>query len=600
MAGGGATWGGSLQRTQRRLEALDARRASAIVLVIACLISTVLILVVTRGTTFTTDEWHYLLVYRGWSPTTLLHPDNGHLIVLPLVLFKVVVAASGANAYLPTRLYSIALTLTTAVLVYVIARRRLGPVLALAPAVLLLFFGAGWETELSPASVPNELSFAAGLGALIALERRARNADLGSCVLLTVSLASHTVGLAFVVGAAVELALRGRGWLTRRWWVFGVPLVLYIAWFAWARTLHVMGPHQTPISASGVGSVLAGGADELAAVCAAITGLFRTPGASQLATQLAVRIDWGFPLAAALVALAVIRFRRPPRPTPRVYTMIAIMTTFLALIAVGFGHGRVPTASRYAWWGAVLALVLVAELAAGVRLGRGAVIATFGVLGLSLIGNVAQLHTAGSFFRQLSDYDRAQLGALELVRGRVPPTFAIQQPTNSLLPHYDFDAPAAAYFATASEFGSPALKPDQLAKAPEGPREAADQLMARALSLVDVPSPQAAPPGSGGRRVAVESGQGRLEPRSGCVRITPTTGRTAVADLLLPTGGFTYSAPPATRVSLAARRFASMFSVALPAPLGSGRVLIPTDRSAAPWHAQLSIAAPVDVCPAPA
>jgi hypothetical protein len=378
-------------------------------------------------------------------------------------------------------------------------------------------------------------------------------------------------------------------------------LLLYAAWSAWASTLHEAPGHQTPITASAVGSVLSGGADELAAVWAAILGLFRTPGASQLAGQLAIRLDWGLPLAAIFVALALFRFRLAPSPAFRTYTLIAILVTYLALIAVGLGAGRVPNASRYVWMGAVPALVLCVELASGLRIGPKAQAAIWVILGLSLIANVAELRTAGSFFRQLSDYDRAQLGALELVRDRVPPAFPIQQPTGSLLPHYDLGASAGAFFAVSSQFGSPAFTPDELASAPEGPREAADQLIARALRITDVPAPRLTAPAGETRQVIVEREAGtEVQTRHACVLITPQGGLTAVADLQLPAGGLSYSAPPDAHISLDVRRFASNFSIGLMTPRGPGRVAIPTDRSGMPWQARLSATAPVEACPAQA
>ena len=74
----------------------------------------------------------------------ILH-SNLYLIALPMVAYKAMFEVFGIGAYLPYRLAAIILSLVCAALFFSIARRRIGSLLALAPTILLLFFGSSGE-----------------------------------------------------------------------------------------------------------------------------------------------------------------------------------------------------------------------------------------------------------------------------------------------------------------------------------------------------------------------------------------------------------------------------------------------------------------------
>ena len=100
----------------------------------------------------------------------ILH-SNLYLIALPMVLYKAMFEVFGIGSYLPYRLAAIVLALLCAGLFYVIARRRIGSLLALAPTILLLFFGSGWEVLITGMRIPSLFAIASGLGAILLLER---------------------------------------------------------------------------------------------------------------------------------------------------------------------------------------------------------------------------------------------------------------------------------------------------------------------------------------------------------------------------------------------------------------------------------------------
>src|SRR5581483_3380653 len=137
---------------------------------------------------------------------------------------------------LPFHLASTLIYLIAVVLLFVYARRRVGDWLALMGAVLILFFGAGAVDMLSPFQMFFSGSIAAGIGALLALDRDDRPGDLAACALLVASISFSEAGIAFTVGVLVRMAL-GRRPLRERLYVGVVPLALYaIWWLGWGHT----------------------------------------------------------------------------------------------------------------------------------------------------------------------------------------------------------------------------------------------------------------------------------------------------------------------------------------------------------------------------
>src|SRR5438045_469852 len=69
----------------------------------------------------------------------------------------------------------------------------------------------------------------AGVGALLALDRRDRAGDVAASLLLALSLASSGVGIPVALGVIVDvLGRRGR---SRELWILAAPLILYGIWW---------------------------------------------------------------------------------------------------------------------------------------------------------------------------------------------------------------------------------------------------------------------------------------------------------------------------------------------------------------------------------
>ncbi len=151
------------------------------------------------------DEWDY--AYRTsaqpMSEYVLDPPPMGHLIAVPLLLYKAAFDGFGISSFEPYRLAQIALLLLCAALFYALARRRIGDSLAVLPTGILLFLGSSWEVVATPLRSPSLIAIAAGLAMLLALERRDLKGDIAALAFLTLSVVSHSTSLAFAAAAAV-------------------------------------------------------------------------------------------------------------------------------------------------------------------------------------------------------------------------------------------------------------------------------------------------------------------------------------------------------------------------------------------------------------
>ena len=164
-----------------------------------------MILHLTRGFTFYYDEWNFVVNRQYSTSDAFFGPHNEHMVLVPVLIFKALWAVAGLNEYWTFRVVVVALHLLVAGLLYVLARRRVGPVLALAPALILLFLGTAWEIILWPFEIQFLIPAAAGLGVLMAIEREDRAGDLVACGLLILAFASGSLGVPVALGAAVEI-----------------------------------------------------------------------------------------------------------------------------------------------------------------------------------------------------------------------------------------------------------------------------------------------------------------------------------------------------------------------------------------------------------
>ncbi len=518
---------------------------------------------------FYVDEWDFMLHRRGHSLATFLDPQNGHLVAIPVFIYKLLFNVFGVGSFAPYRIAALIISLTCASLVFALVRRRLGDGLALIATAVVLFLGPAWEPIFATVGMIALMSLAAGLGLLLALERGSRRGDLVAGALLMISLASFSYGPAFAIAAAVQVLLQpDRG---RRIWLVIVPSAVYLLW--------LLGYGHSSIIASDIPAAPRAMADSLGVDAVSITGLYRPAGIGG-----GPEFEMGYvaPAAVLVIALIAVALRAPSRRTPRVYSRLALAVTFWLEVALVLGPGRSTSSSRYVYPGVVFLLLALAEIGSGWRLSsrRLAVLAaaTALLIGFVQIPNLDQGATA---LDNLGRFDRAELAALELARGVAVPSFQPEPlPDSQLGHHYLEHISAGSYFSAIKAFGSPAYTAQQLRHAEAGPRAAADEVLARAMGLAPTPAP-----------ASVEA-PGSCRP----LRESP-------AGVAVPPNGFVIVPRQASVLTLRLRRFGDDFGpgavVLSPIPGGSASAvrIHPDAASSVPWHVLVTgISAPVRIC----
>jgi hypothetical protein len=506
----------------------------------------------TRGQTFFSDEWGRLLL-TGDSVDSLLRGYSGHLVVLHAALYKAVFATFGADSYLPFRLIEASLIGICGVLFYALARNRADPWPCVAATLVLLFLGSATEVTATPYGIVILLPMAFGLGALVCLRRFPRDGDPLACVLLTAAVASQSVGLAFVVGAVVILALQsGRRALARSWIVL-VPGLLYVAWYAWSRLTSSAQPVANPIRLHNVAEVPSTVVSVCAAGLSAVGGVFGNPGVAGGASS---TLTAGYLLLGLLVVAVAWRAQSGSQISREIWVPVALGLTFWALVGMAASPARPPQASRYVYPSGAFLLLFILELTRGIRPTPRVVAVTCVAIAVSLIPNLVHYKQQADRIRGFAASERAELASLEILRGEVPaasiPPVTIEMGVlhvGSGLP----SIPSSRYFAATDRYGSPALSRAQLATASEDQRQAADGVLLEAgdLSVRRIPAQRS----SGA--VGCRAGSGDL----GGAYTVPPDGL-----LLRPRGR-------AASVMVAARRFGTG-AQRLDLPPGGGALLL--------------------------
>jgi hypothetical protein len=535
------------------------------------------------GLTFNYDEWNWVMNRRGWSAATLLDPHNEHLSLIPVLIFKLLFVTVGIDAYWPYRVAVILVHLLIVVLVFVLARRRLGDLFALALASLILFLGSAWQDLLWPFQIGYLGSVAAGLGMLLALERRDTTGRVLACVLLAVAIASSSVGIPFAGVALVEVLLRGSGsWSSSsRWrhvWVVAIPVALYAIWFA------IYGnPNATPGKAHGFGLVRQNGP--------VIPSYAADMAANAFAGLAGLAVDWGRPLAVAALVVGIWWSARR-RLSVRTLSLIAGLALFCGLTALLRAQLNGATDSRYIYPGAVLLVLLAAELFRGARATPRAMAVAAVVVVFAAVANYGPLKAGSVQFQDWSSYVRAELGALEVAGPSAPPTLA---PDPVRAP----DITADRYFAAVRQLGSPADTPTEVRARPEPQREAADGVLVASLQLGLRPtraigSTSGAPP-------PLEASTGVATTRSSGCDAVRATAPGASAGVVVPSRGVVIANSGPGNVDVRVRSFGDNF---LANPVGSvspgqAAVLAIPPRPGIVWDAQLTVPGRVRVCSRP-
>jgi hypothetical protein len=538
------------------------------------------LLYVTRGQSFYgTDQFRFAFYRHGWSADALLTPYNGHLMAIPTAVFHILFDIGRFDDYHPYRYGAMPLTLITAGLLFMYARKRVGDWPAVAFTAVILFFGTAWPAILVPIGI---LSFvipvAAGVAALLALDRGNHKGDAMVCALLIVGLLIHSVAMLFLGVAAIELVLDPAH--RRRLWVVGVPAALYVTWYAVysaGAERQGSGIEHTQHHGAAAGYVYEGIAMTFGKL-AGPSEIAREQGSS-IAGQRTIGAAVAVCIAGALIA---VWSKRPTEKRPRLWALIAALLAFWIVAALARGNGSVAADGRYLYPSAVLLILIVLEVLRGIRLNWIAISIIAGAACLSIGPNLIALDHYGLEARERSSVVGARLSALELeepwVKSHAEWTFrpSPQLPT------------AGEYFllGTGIYSSSPAPNPSEIRSLSPRQRAAADRVLEDLLGL----------------RLSLNHAlrrdrEGAGTASEGCLVLRSGSAKPRV-EFVAPSHDVLVEATGARPVQIRVRRFGDPSSAQLlgRVPAGSARELrLPPDRLADPWRLQLD-GGPVVAC----
>jgi glycerol-3-phosphate acyltransferase PlsY len=554
---------------------LHEPRVAWAVLGFAMLVSAGLILYTARGQGFAVDEIFYygrvaqkqgdLVHYAPFSPEYLFAPFNGHLPFGGRFVYEAIFATFGAK-YTVFLLINIASLWACVGVTFELIRRRIGAIAALAPCIVLLFLGFAREQLLWPLDFNTAASLAAGLAAVLALERDDRRGEILACLLLTLSVAMIELGLSFAVGIAVWLLIRHRADALRRAWIVLVPIALYAIWWIWARKFD-----QSETTAGNLHLLPETFLDGAAAVMGALTGTSPVQPGAYVSP-----LTWfGKALAVAAGVVLIVRLWLGKLPRT-IWVWLIVLGSYWSLLAVA---ARPAEGGRYILVGAVL-IVLIAADAVGRRISDGVAIALLLLALVALPANIAQL-TEGRDNDTLHHdppVSQTEFAMLELAREHVAPDYFVTgDPRVAEVDGGLFiGITADAYLDAAAHNGSFSYSLEEVREQDEDLRLIADAALVGALAVEIEPT---SAPGPGAK----------------CRSVAPTTGDDSASFDLGP-GRILLRPAGNDQTALWLARFAdSPRSVGIDyLPPSWSQLVIPGDEAPDRWR--LTVDGPVTVC----
>jgi hypothetical protein len=527
-----------------------------------------------RGLTYGWDEFVWLEL-AGLAPDTsfFFRPYGGHLIATPYFLWRGMLELFGAS-FTAFSVVQVAGLSLLAALLYVYSKRRLGPILALAPAITMLFLGSAWPVLLEPMiGIQFLAALVPGLAAILMLERGSRPGDAAACGLLCLALAGFSQALPFLTGAVVAVVLSPNR--TRRIWVVAIPIIAYGLWRMWAAKYE-----PTGIIYSNVPFLPAYFADALAVYTSAIFGLANLVGAgpwSQIRLQgFSLRFLSAGVVFTAIELLAIAGtlwlLLRRRKPIPRTFwPPLAILAVFWVELGIVLIPGRTAAEPRYLYAGVLTLLLVIVEMLRGAKTTRLTVAVAVVLTGAAVAGNLARFQEGRQVLDAIQKEARADMTVIELAGLNGDQAFTPNLSAPNLVPAA-LILNSGPWLEVVDRYGSAANSIPELQAQSKEVREQADAIAVKILRLH--PRPTAGP----ARR---------------CQRIG---GNAAPTEIALPRGGAVLK--PTRDSTVALRRWADEYAAGL-GNVRSGQpviLAIPGDPSDVPWRLSFDRGGPVEVC----
>src|SRR5689334_17818311 len=115
-----------------------------------------------RGLWFYSDDWNLIAWYHH---DHFLTPFNGHLSLVPVLVYRLLFATAGIGTYLPYRVAGLAAYAFLGVMIYCYGRSRVPPVIAALASLAVMWYSAA-QLDVS---FPVLLNFSLPLALLIAI-----------------------------------------------------------------------------------------------------------------------------------------------------------------------------------------------------------------------------------------------------------------------------------------------------------------------------------------------------------------------------------------------------------------------------------------------
>jgi hypothetical protein len=517
-----------------------------------------------NGQTFYYDEWDFVLDRRSWGPAAFLEPHNEHLSAVPVLIYKLLMATVGIRAHDPYLVVLLLLHALCAVLVWEVVRHRVGDWLALCAAALVLFLGSAYFDIVWAFQIGFLGSVAAGLGVVLALQRRDRSGDVLACVLLLIAVGSSSLGIPILGGALLFLLLHPDR--RARLWVWAIPLGLYLVWYVGYGKSATKRENLTDAPAYAIEMIAAGAG-----------GVFNQGQ------------DLGRVLAVLGAYLLISRVARAGRAS---LTLIAVTATGLAFwLLTGIARADIgePNASRYIYPSAVVMLLIAAEAARGLRVTRAGLAIAALITAAAVLSGLGKFHDGTTDLKARSSAIRVALAAVEVTGNRMPAEFI---PQGDHAPQLQV-GPYRQAVADLDE--TPALTLDEIRRANPVDRAYFDSVVIAGVGAGLAEDGDRVVVG-GTPPTAEPTQDGNVETDGACLSFTPAKvgGRLLFA---LPANGVRIESKGTLTTKVLLRRFADAPKEVGEVPGGTAKVLrMPGDKASEPWQAGVAVDEPVEIC----
>jgi len=361
-----------------------------------------------RGLTFFADEWA-VMADRTISLDSFIQPFNEHWLGVEIVLYRVMLQAFGLGSYMPYLAVLAALHLVVVLEVYAVARRSSGPWIAAMAAVVLAFFGSGFENLYWSMQMGFLISIGLGLGAVLLLDGHPTTTRIVvATALLSVGMMTSGFGIFMLVFVGLDLLLDRSRW--RAVPAMFVPGLVYVTWYVTYGRSGVA-TARDPFTLDAVLSVPKFVLEGVGTAFGSVLGVGPLLGIVASAI-----------LATALI-VQVVRRRPVSTRTLAAFGAIVVQYAILGLIRAQLFEGAAEY-SRYAYLSGIFAMLgLVAlvgprPLPVEPRRRMAAVAGLVGLFTLALVWNGWVLLAGRGIFEDRAAYTRA---AVTVALGDLPP-----------------------------------------------------------------------------------------------------------------------------------------------------------------------------------